>query len=199
MQSFTPGRTVLPGSDSVPTTIAPDNAKSFHHDDGSAITFSQSALYNVEERDPKKDEVNRQKALKEYVRQNLFPGWKFFTSAKQLHFNNNSGSIVVKICNDLNVSPKSRQTWWELNKGVILENLNRKRSDVAAYLKKQFIGKLQKPCKIELNIILSIETNLLCSFGWCWRVVVKGKPMLGCYICCRITMARLTLNNLNMC
>ena len=67
---------------------------------------------------------------------------KFFTSAQQLVFDNNNGSIVVKICNDLNVSTRARMTWWELNKGTILEALNRKRSDVTAYLKKQFIGKL---------------------------------------------------------
>lgn len=144
LEAFTPGRTIVPGAN-IPGTIASvtnnERRNNNSEDEGSALTSSQSALYNPTEPDLAKEEAVRKKQLNEYVRHYLFPYWKFFTSPKQLVFNNKSGSIMVKICNNLNVATMGRMTWWELNKEKIVESLNRKRSDVTAYLKKEFIRK----------------------------------------------------------
>jgi hypothetical protein len=75
------------------------------------------------------------------VRNNLFPRWKFFTDRRQVVFNDKEGGIVLKICNDLNVSVKGRSTWWELNKDTIVRTLNKKRGDVTSLLRKKFQGK----------------------------------------------------------
>ena len=51
------------------------------------------------------------------------------------------GSIVLKICDSLNVSEVGRMTWWERNKGTVVQILNTRRNEVNAYVKKRFIGK----------------------------------------------------------
>jgi len=109
----------------------------------SAVTDSIS-LYNPEQKNLKKEEHYRKMQLQEYVRNNLFPKWKFFTDRTQVIFNDKEGGIVIKICNDLNVSVKGRSTWWELNKDTIVRTLNKKRGDVTSLLKKKFQGKNKK-------------------------------------------------------
>lgn len=101
-----------------------------------------SALYTNEHRDLKKEIADRLTQLKEYVRNDLFPYWKFFSSKKQMVFSNKQGGIVLKICNDLNVPSSHHMYWWETNKKAVLDALNRKRNDVTSYLKKRFCCKL---------------------------------------------------------
>lgn len=102
--------------------------------------LTTTALYEPD-LDEKDSNDKRKKQLKEYVRNNLFPFWKFFSNKKQMIFTNHPGGIVVKICNALHVRQHQRFTWWEMHKKSILMALNRKRNDVTAYLKKHFCGK----------------------------------------------------------
>jgi hypothetical protein len=81
-----------------------------------------------------KEQEDRFRNLKEYVRSNLFPYWKIFSSKKQLAFTDKKGGIVLKICNDLHGRKESQVYWWDMNKKAILSVLKRKRNDVAAYL-----------------------------------------------------------------
>jgi hypothetical protein len=101
----------------------------------------QSALYTPELKDDKKERETRMADLKGYVRHELFSGWKFFTNRKQILYNGNKGSIVLKICNDMHVRPEARQYWWDTNKTFVVNSLNRKRSDVTTACKKTFLGK----------------------------------------------------------
>jgi hypothetical protein len=121
------------------------NADTAAHDESnsvrSTLTNSQSAMYNRDTRDLKKEEKNRKDALQEYVRHDLFPRWKFFTNKKQMIFSDKKGGIVVKICSDLSVRKEQRQVWWDSNSKAISDSLNRKRSDVTSYMKTIFIGK----------------------------------------------------------
>jgi hypothetical protein len=127
------------GSSEVPATIVGGRLS-----DGASIrstlTNSQSALYNIKETDLAKEEKARRASLQEYVRHDLFPKWKFFTSKKQIIYSKKKGGIVLKICNDLSVRKKHRQMWWDKNSKVITESLNRKRNDVTTYIKKMFTG-----------------------------------------------------------
>jgi hypothetical protein len=101
-----------------------------------------SVLYVSEARDSKKEHQSRMASLKGYVRNELFPNWKFFSSEKQMVFSNRKGGIVLKICNNLSVRPESQQYWWDTYKKTILMALNRKRNDVTSYIKKHFCGML---------------------------------------------------------
>ena len=110
-------------------------------EESSLITENNTSLYNPTVVDPKKQHEQRMRDLRAYVRFDLFPYWKFFSSKKQMVFNNKKGGIVFKICNDLNVREGDMQFWWDTNQKQILNALNRKRNDVTAYLKKQFCCK----------------------------------------------------------
>jgi hypothetical protein len=100
-----------------------------------------SALYKQDKKDHKKEQEERMRDLKDYVRNSLFPFWNFFSNQKQMLFSDKVGGIVLKICNGLHVRKESQMYWWELNRKPILEALNRKRNDVTAYLKKHFCSK----------------------------------------------------------
>jgi hypothetical protein len=149
---------------SVPVAIIHSGERGI--DESSLVTENNSALYVHEKNDAKKEQEHRMTQLKEYVRNDLFPGWKFFSSKKQMVFSNRQGGIVLKICNDLSVRPESQMYWWDMHKKNILEALNRKRNDVTAYLKKQFCCKLHligvtivaiDHCKLTIVFILLID------------------------------------------
>jgi hypothetical protein len=125
---------------SIPRNVGHGCAKS-GVDDASQVTEHVSGLYHQQERDTKKEHEERLRNLKEYVRNHLFPKWKFFTSKKQMAFTDRKGGIILKICNDLHVREESHIYWWDMNKNTILAALNRKRNDVTAYLKKHFCCK----------------------------------------------------------
>ena len=80
-------------------------------------------------------------ALNKYVRQTLFPRWKFFTSSLQLVWSNNTTSIPQFSCEKMNVKPEFGEWWWCLNQSEIMKQLNQKRSDVGGAMKKVFMGK----------------------------------------------------------
>jgi hypothetical protein len=130
---------------SVPKNVGHGRGKSY--DDASQVTEHISGLYHQQERDTNKEHEERLRNLKEYVRNHLFPKWKFFTSKKQMAFTDRKGGIILKICNDLHVRKESRIHWWDMNKKAILAALNRKRNDVMAYLKKHFCCKFGN-CRI---------------------------------------------------
>ena len=109
-------------------------------DETSLVTENNSVLYNQELWDTKRENEYRMSQLKEYVRNDLFPAWKFFSSKKQMVFSNKPGGIVLKICNDLKVHNDHLMYWWDTHKKNILDALNRKRNDVTSYLKKRFCG-----------------------------------------------------------
>jgi hypothetical protein len=111
-------------------------------DETSLVTENNSVLYNQELWDAKRENEYRMSQLREYVRNDLFPAWKFFSSKKQMVFSNKPGGIVLKICNDLKVHNDHQMYWWDTHKKNILDALNRKRNDVTSYLKKRFCGKL---------------------------------------------------------
>jgi hypothetical protein len=124
------------------TSSVPDAICGKANDVSSVVTEPNNAsLYEQDKRDSKKEHELRMRQLKEYVRNSLFPYWKFFSNKKQMVFSNQEGGIVLKICSELHVWPDSQMYWWDLNKKPILDALNRKRNDVTAYLKKHFCGK----------------------------------------------------------
>jgi hypothetical protein len=123
----------------IPTNVGHGGRNSV--DDTSQVTEHFSGLYHQQERDSKKEHEERLRNLKEYVRNNLFTKWKFFTSEKQMAFTDKEDGVILKICNDLHVKKESRIYWWDMNKKAILAALNRKRNDVTAYLKKHFCRK----------------------------------------------------------
>lgn len=124
------------------TSGVPDAICGKANDVSSVVTETNNAsLYEQDKRDSKKEHELRMRQLKEYVRNSLFPYWKFFSNKKQMVFSNQEGGIVLKICSELHVRPDSQMYWWDLNKKPILDALNRKRNDVTAYLKKHFCGK----------------------------------------------------------
>jgi hypothetical protein len=110
-------------------------------DASSVLTGQTPSLYNPEEKDPRREALEKKLQLQEYVRHELFPRWKFFTCPSQLVYDAQNGSIVLKICNSLNVSELGRMTWWERNKQTVVQILNMRRNEVTAYVKKRFIGK----------------------------------------------------------
>jgi hypothetical protein len=123
----------------IPSNIVQSSGKGV--DESSCVTEHITGLYQIQEKDQKKEQEERLRNLKEYVRNHLFPYWKFFSSKKQMAFTDKKGGIVLKICNDLHVRKESRIYWWDMNKKAILSALNRKRNDVTAYLKKHFCRK----------------------------------------------------------
>jgi hypothetical protein len=125
------------------TSNVPDAICGKANDVSSVVTETNNAsLYEQDKNDSKKEHELHMRQLKEYVRNSLFPYWKFFSNKKQMVFSNQEGGIVLKICNELHVRPDSHMYWWDLNKKPILDALNRKRNDVTAYLKKHFCGKI---------------------------------------------------------
>jgi hypothetical protein len=132
---------------SVPSSIghSPGEGSNRSNDSGgdasSLLTAQTPSLYNPQEKDPKREALEKKLQLQEYVRHELFPRWKFFTCPSQLVYDAQKGSIVLKICDSLNVSELGRMTWWERNKGTVVQILNMRRNEVTAYVKKRFIGK----------------------------------------------------------
>jgi hypothetical protein len=92
---------------------------------------------------PGKDADDQRKIdLVDYVRRDLFPGWKFFTDPRQLVFDASETSLVRHICLGMHLKRDYWPDWWELNKSELVTTLNRKRTDVTAMIKKAFIGTL---------------------------------------------------------
>jgi hypothetical protein len=135
------------GAQAVPLTIgrSPGDGSNRSNDSGgdtsSQLTAQTPSLYNPQEKDPKREALEKKLQLQEYVRHELFPRWKFFTCPSQLVYDAQKGSIVLKICDSLNVSELGRMTWWERNKATVVQILNMRRNEVTAYVKKRFIGK----------------------------------------------------------
>jgi hypothetical protein len=149
-QGFT--HTPLPVGSLVPISIG---GRIRINDETSVVTeTNNSALYKQDEKDHKKEQEQRMRNLKDYVRNSLFPFWKFFSNQKQMLFSDKEGGIVLKICYNLHVRKESQMYWWELNRKPILEALNRKRNDVTAYLKKHICGKYFRSIVECLNLPL---------------------------------------------
>jgi hypothetical protein len=85
------------------------------------------------------DEARRIQLI-DYVRKDMFPGWKFFTDPRQLVFDASETSLVRHICLGMHLKRDYWADWWELNKTELVTTLNRKRTDVTAMVKKIFIG-----------------------------------------------------------
>ena len=139
-------------------------------------TENNSVLYNQEQWDTKRQNVYRMSQLKEYVRNDLFPYWKFFSSKKQMVFSNKPGGIVLKICNDLKVHDDHLMYWWDTHKKNILDALNRKRNDVTSYLKKRFCGKFTNNCTFCFfsRFVLAL-THTWCVFSMTYKKVSHAK------------------------
>lgn len=128
----------------VPATITGNHGEEQEgktDDDPSAITMTPSIFYHTTERDVEKEKKNRETALTEYVRHELFPYWKFFSSKQQLVFNPHPQSIVTKICSQLHVREEFRAAWWDENRDTVSKILSKRRSEVTSALKKSFISK----------------------------------------------------------
>ena len=143
-------------------------------DESSLVTENNSVLYNQEQWDTKKENEYRMSQLKEYVRNDLFPAWKFFSSKKQMIFSSKPGGIVLKICNDLKVHKDHQMYWWDTHKKNILDSLNRKRNDVTSYLKKRFCGKSYLLSLTHVCAILLYTIALTHVIHVCW-MKCKGK------------------------
>jgi hypothetical protein len=91
-------------------------------------------------RSGKKAEEQRKIDLQDFVRHDLFCGWKFFTDKRQLVFDTGSTAICYHICTAMHVKRDYWALWWEHNKDELVSTLNRKRTDVTAVVKRVFIG-----------------------------------------------------------
>ena len=166
----------------VPATIVNQRAEENSENRSSITTFnSVSALYEDEERDAKKELERRRQEIQTYVRHKLFPGWKFFTSEKQIAFNDNKGSIILKICNDLAVRKEHRHAWWDKNRKVVVQSLNQKRNDVTNYCKKIFIGTFKTTVSYLPSTIAVANTTVLLVY-----VYLHGEQVgdLLRFMCC---------------
>jgi hypothetical protein len=85
-------------------------------------------------------DLQRKIDLQDFVRHDLFSGWKFFTDKRQLIFDTSSTAICYHICTAMNVKRDYWALWWEHNKDELVSTLNRKRTDVTAVVKRVFIG-----------------------------------------------------------
>lgn len=141
----------------------------------SIVTENNSVLYNQEQWDTRRENQYRMSQLKEYVRNDLFPAWKFFSSKKQMVFSNKPGGIVLKICNDLKVHNNHQMYWWDTHKKNILDALNRKRNDVTSYLKKRFCGKFNVVVSSDSSLIVLALTHTWCVFSMTYKKVRHEK------------------------
>ena len=132
-------------------------------------------------RDAKKEVERRRQEIQTYVRHKLFPGWKFFTSEKQIAFSDNKGSIILKICNDLAVRKEHRHAWWDKNRKLVVQSLNQKRNDVTNYCKKIFIGTFKTTVSYLPSTIAVANTTVLLVY-----VYLHGEQVsdLLCFMCC---------------
>jgi hypothetical protein len=89
------------------------------------------------------NDIGRLHQIKKFVKDNLFPHVKFFVSEHELAWSvapKSISSFVVKglhISNDLDVC----REWWNNNCGLIVKELNRKRSDVVSGMRRIFLCK----------------------------------------------------------
>ena len=90
------------------------------------------------------NEIGTLHQIKRFVKDTLFPHIKFLTHKSELYWNTKPQSIAQFVVRGLNVEghEETKRTWWENHNHIVLRELNRKRSDVVAALKKAFTGKL---------------------------------------------------------
>jgi hypothetical protein len=89
------------------------------------------------------NEQGRQHQIKKFVKETLFPHIKFFVNEEELIWNPTVNSPCQFVVTGLNVSndPEECRHWWHKHHSLILKEVNRKRSDVVAGIKKIFLGK----------------------------------------------------------
>jgi hypothetical protein len=80
--------------------------------------------------------------IKKFVKEMLFPHVKFVTGKQQMRWETAPGSIAQFVMKGLNIpgDAEMQRDWWENHSELISKELNRKRSDVVAGLKKVFLG-----------------------------------------------------------
>jgi hypothetical protein len=67
------------------------------NDETSVVTeTNNSALYEQDKKDHIREQEERMRNLKDYVRNSLFPFWKKNSNKKQVLFSNKEGGIVLK-------------------------------------------------------------------------------------------------------
>lgn len=88
-------------------------------------------------------EAGRTHQIKKFVKESLFSHLKFFVQEEELIWSVGPGSISQFVVNGLHVSDDMEKSriWWHNNHGTVLRELNRKRSDVVAGIKKAFLCK----------------------------------------------------------
>jgi hypothetical protein len=88
-------------------------------------------------------ETGRTHQIKKFVKESLFAHAKFFVQEEELIWSIVPGSIAQYVVQGLHVSDdmETCRLWWHNNNGIVLKELNRKRSDVIAGVKKVFLGK----------------------------------------------------------
>jgi len=89
------------------------------------------------------NDQGRQHQIKKFVKETLFPHIKFFVNDEELIWNPTVNSPCQFVVTGLNVSndPEECRHWWHKHHCLILKEVNRKRSDVVAGIKKIFLGK----------------------------------------------------------
>jgi len=79
--------------------------------------------------------------LRKFVKDKLFPRWKFFTHRSQLMWTSTPNSICHYVCEHMHLRPEYKERWWHHHQEDVMKELNRKRSDVCSAMKKVFLGK----------------------------------------------------------
>ena len=88
-----------------------------------------------------KSEKELQHDLQQFIRHTLFPACKMITGAQQLAFSESPQSICQFVCGGMHVKPDFQSVWWELNKKLVHQQLNKRRTDVSGQIKKGFLSK----------------------------------------------------------
>ena len=104
------------------------------------VSTNPTAKWFKSSRAGENEDEKRKRQLLDFVRRDMFPGWKFFTDRRQLVFDASETSLVRHICLGMGINREYWADWWEINKSELVATLNRKRTDVAAMIKKIFIG-----------------------------------------------------------
>jgi hypothetical protein len=84
----------------------------------------------------------RKHQIKKFVKETLFPHMKFFVNEDELIWNPSMNSPCQFVVQGLKVSNDSEECrhWWHKHHSLVVKELNRKRSDVVAGMKKVFFG-----------------------------------------------------------
>ena len=89
-------------------------------------------------------------AMASYVKNQLFRKLKFITNDRFLSYSTKEESLCYYICQQCNVPPASRETYWPKLKAMFKSMIKDQRTNATTSLKKVFMGKLLASVRLQL-------------------------------------------------